>query len=73
MERKTITPAESNELHEMIPNRTNSIVKLNMEWKENDPNRVMHNRECLDDVIADLQMWRDSLPTPEELMNQGVL
>jgi hypothetical protein len=72
MERKTITLAESNELHDMIPNRINSIVKLNMEFDPEKPT-LMHNRECLDGVIADLQMWRDTLPTIQDLIDQGVL
>jgi len=72
MERKTITLAESNELHDMIPNHINRIVRLNMEFDPEKPT-LMHNRECLDDVIAGLQMWRDTLPTSQELMNQGVL
>ena len=53
--------------HEKINDTVKELVEANMNFHGE------HNRESLDDLIADLTQYRDSLPTCEEYMEANEL
>jgi len=53
--------------HAEIRDQINKIVQSNLECS------FAHNRENLEDVIADLIQYRDTLPTIQEYMDANEL
>lgn len=63
----TIQTANKFPLHEEIYEKMLELFKGNV----NSP--YQHNRESLDDLIADLEQYRRTLPTADEYLANGVL
>ncbi len=55
--------------HDMINFNMHNIVSRNIASSEGHE----HARETLDDVIADLIQYRDSIATPDEYMKKNLL
>jgi hypothetical protein len=53
--------------HEEIEEQINKLVKANLGCQS------MHNRENLDDIIADLEQYRDQIPSIDEYLDAGKL
>ena len=53
--------------HEVIADQIMKLVEVNL----NCPHT--HNRENLDDIIADLMQYRDRIPTVEEYIDNNLL
>ena len=53
--------------HEQIADQIMKLVEANL----NCPHT--HHRENLDDIIADLKYYRDTLPTVEEYIDKNLL
>ena len=59
---------EDPNLHRTIKDMIVTTVASNCEWDTH-----QHYREILDDIIYDLQQYADTLPTADELHQQGKL
>lgn len=53
--------------HEGIAKEIRHIIECNVDF------HAAHNRENLDDIIADLIQYRDTLPTVQEYIEAGEL
>jgi hypothetical protein len=53
--------------HGEITGQIMNIVNANLSG------RCAHNRENLDDIIADLQQYRESIPTVQEYIDKNLL
>ena len=53
--------------HAQIAAEVNKLVSLCIDTKHS------HNREGLDDLIADLMQYRKQIPTAEEYFNKNLL
>lgn len=53
--------------HEEIAKQILKLVNLNLDHQS------AHNRENLEDIIADLKYYRDTLPTVEEYRDKNLL
>jgi hypothetical protein len=53
--------------HEEIEEQINNLVKANLGCQS------MHNRENLDDIIADLEQYRDQIPSIDEYLEVNAL
>ena len=61
----TKTNEISEEVHKQVPHEIFAIV--NGHIYTNAEIKAQHNREILDDIIADLEQYRNSLPSIDEL------
>ena len=57
----------SEELHFDIPEMVRLIVKANLEQNEPLYKSPQHSRECLDEIIADLQQYASEIPSVKDL------
>lgn len=53
--------------HEEIAKTILKLVNRNLD------HQCAHNRENLDDIIADLMQYRDTIPTVEEYIDKNLL
>jgi hypothetical protein len=53
--------------HEEIADQILKLVESNLKCPHT------HNRENLDDIIADLQQYRESIPSIQEYINHNLL
>ena len=52
-------------VHNAIPRVVHDIVEIHL--KSNEELKCQHNREVLDDIIADLKAYRRKLPSVQDL------
>ena len=61
----------SDRVHNAIPGMVRDIVEGHL--KSNEELKCQHNREVLDDIIADLKAYRRNLPSVQDLEACNVL
>jgi len=66
---KAPKPDEKYPEHDDLIEKMMDLVSGNIE----NSRECQHGREILDDVIADLKQYRDTLATPEQYLEKGLL